>query len=57
MNNITSSVEKVSSSYSPKKKRWVKPTLQDLDISETNGQPGAPIGDGDLPNAPLDLSK
>ncbi len=57
MNNITSSVEKVSSSYSPKKKEWIKPALQELDISETNGQPGAPIGDGDLPNAPLDLSK
>jgi hypothetical protein len=29
-----------------KKREWVKPTLQILDVSETNGNPGATNTDG-----------
>ncbi|MGB5231435.1 MAG: hypothetical protein WBN83_07935 [Desulfoprunum sp.] len=38
-----------SSELESRKQVWTTPTLRMLNISETNGAPGAPQGDGDAP--------
>ncbi len=57
MNNIPSIREENQSPYSPVKKEWVKPSLQELDISETNGGPGfAETDGGDSPYSSIPKS-